>query len=62
METKSLETMSKVDNPQLGAVLELVNATIHSGLLLLVDLNRSGEGFNKELIEGYLEWSSIVHK
>ena len=54
--------MSKVDNPQLGAVLELVNATIHSGLLLLVDLNRSGEGFNKDLIEGYLDWNKIVHE
>ena len=62
METKSLEIMSKVDNPQLGVVLELVNATIHSGLLLLVDLNRSGEGFNKDLIEGYLDWNKIVHE
>ena len=54
--------MSKVDNPQLGVVLELVNATIHSGLLLLVDLNRSGEGFNKELVDGYFEWNKIVHE
>lgn len=62
METESLETTSKVDNPQLGAVLDLVNATIHSGLLLLVDLNKSGEGFNKDLVEGYLEWTKIVHE